>query len=250
MEAAEFDKFADEYLALHARNLALSGEDPDFFAHAKIAEIRRRWTAARWPEPRRILDFGSGIGASLPHLARAFPGAALTALDVSERSLAISAARHGAVAERVLWSGEGQLPLPQGAFDLVFTACVFHHIPADRHEAIFALLRAALASPGETDRGGVQANGRKVHGGGALAVFEHNPANPVTRYIVATCPFDENAVLIAPRTLTGRLRRAGFANVAVRFTGFFPRALAGLRPLEPALAWAPIGAQYYALARS
>jgi SAM-dependent methyltransferase len=230
VETAEFDKFADEYLAIHARNLRVSGDSPEYFAAAKIDEIRRRWTAAGRPEPRAVLDFGSGIGAVLPHLGRAFPGAALTALDVSERSLAISAARFPGLARRVRYDGQGEFPLAPGGFDLIFTACVFHHIDAADHPLLLAQLRRLLAP------------------GGALAVFEHNPANPVTRYIVASCPFDENAVLIAPRTLQARLRGAGFGHIDIRFTGFFPRALAALRPLEPWLAALPIGAQYYAFA--
>lgn len=28
MDSAEFDKFADEYLAVHARNIAIAGEQP------------------------------------------------------------------------------------------------------------------------------------------------------------------------------------------------------------------------------
>jgi SAM-dependent methyltransferase len=230
VEAAEFDKFADEYLALHARNLRVSGESPEYFAKAKIEEVLRRWVGSGRAAPRAVLDFGSGIGAALPPLARAFPDAALTALDVSERSLAISAARFPLLARRVRYDGEGEFPLRPASFDLVFTACVFHHIDAAAHAGLLSRLRALLAP------------------GGALAVFEHNPANPVTRYIVASCPFDENAVLIAPRTLDARLRRAGFANVDIRFTGFFPHALAALRPLEPWLCRLPIGAQYYAFA--
>jgi SAM-dependent methyltransferase len=239
VETAEFDKFADEYLTVHARNLAVSGESPDYFAQAKIEEVRRRWMAAGWAPPRRILDFGSGIGASLPHLARTFPDAELTALDVSDRSLAISAARFPDLARRVRYDGEGDLPLEAGAFDLIFTACVFHHIEATAHVSLLAGLRRLL-TPGGAEG---------VPPGGALVVFEHNPANPVTRYIVASCPFDENAVLIAPSTLSRRLLAAGFARVNIRFTGFFPHALARLRSLEPWLGWAPIGAQYYALAQ-
>jgi SAM-dependent methyltransferase len=230
VEAAEFDKFADEYLAIHTENLKLSGETPDYFARYKIDELRRRWSAERRPEPRAILDFGSGVGASLPHLSRAFPAAALTAIDVSERSLEISKARYPELGRRVLYAGEGDLPLEAGGFDLIFTACVFHHIDADQHIDLFGSLRALLRP------------------GGVLVVFEHNPVNPVTRYIVATCPFDENAVLIPGPVLKSRLRQAGFAEVGVRYTGFFPHALAALRPAEPALAWLPIGAQYYAVA--
>ena len=47
VEAAEFDKFADEYLAIHTENLKLSGETPDYFARYKIDELRRRWSAER-----------------------------------------------------------------------------------------------------------------------------------------------------------------------------------------------------------
>lgn len=79
-------------------------------------------------------------------------------------------------------------------------------------------------------------------------VFEHNPFNPVTRYIVGSCPFDANAVLISPWLMSSRLRQAGFEMIEVRFTGFFPRALACLRPMERWLGWAPMGAQYYAVA--
>jgi SAM-dependent methyltransferase len=230
VEAAEFDKFADEYLAIHTENLKLSGEKPDYFARYKIDELRRRWTREKRPEPRAILDFGSGVGASLPHLARAFPTAALTAIDVSERSLEISKARYPELGRRVLYSGAGELPLEAGGFDLIFTACVFHHIDAEQHVELFTQLR------------------KRLRPGGVFVVWEHNPVNPVTRYIVATCPFDENAVLIPGPVLKSRLRAAGFPKVDVRYTGFFPHALAALRPAEPWLAWLPVGAQHYALA--
>ncbi|HEY3811654.1 MAG TPA: class I SAM-dependent methyltransferase [Caulobacteraceae bacterium] len=232
MEAAEFDKFADEYLAIHTDNLKISGERPDYFARYKIDELRRRWSREKRPEPRAILDFGSGVGASLPHLAQAFPSATLTAIDVSERSLEISRQRYPELGARVLYSGRGDLPLEAGGFDLVFTACVFHHIDADQHVELFGRLRKLLRP------------------GGVLMVFEHNPVNPVTRYIVATCPFDENAVLIPGPVLRARLRAAGFAEADVRYTGFFPHALAALRPMEPWLAPVPVGAQYYAFAQA
>ncbi len=84
--------------------------------------------------------------------------------------------------------------------------------------------------------------------GGALVIFEHNPVNPVTQHIVATCEFDENAVLIPAGILRHRQLDAGFARVEIAYTGFFPAALRALRPLEPVLKHLPIGAQYYTLA--
>jgi hypothetical protein len=83
-----------------------------------------------------------------------------------------------------------------------------------------------------------------------MVTFEHNPLNPVTRYIVATCPFDKNAILLPARTLVRRQRQAGFSNIGVRYTGFFPGPLRALRPLERFMTGMPIGAQYYTFARA
>lgn len=232
MLAEEFDKFADEYIAVHGRNVRLSGEGPEYFSRYKIEELRRRWTAWRRPEPDAILDFGCGIGGSLPHLARAFPRARLTGLDVSARSLAIAAQRFPEVANLVHHDGGVALPMGSGSCDLVFSACVFHHIPASAQVPMLGELRRILRP------------------GGLLVVFEHNPANPVTRYMVASCPFDENAVLLRPATLEVRLREAGFASPTIRFIGFFPRQLLALRAAERWFTRLPVGAQYYAAAQA
>jgi hypothetical protein len=83
-----------------------------------------------------------------------------------------------------------------------------------------------------------------------LAIFEHNPVNPVTRYIVASCPFDENAVLIPAPVFAQRQREAGFRDIRTAFTGFFPGPLRALRPLERFMTPLPVGAQYYTLAHA
>lgn len=230
MREAEFDKFADEYLATHARNLAITGEHPDYFARHKIEEARRALKRIGRGEPQTILDFGSGIGASLPHLLQAFPSAAITAFDVSKRSLDIARARFPDCASFV--HGETLQVLPPRSFDFAFAACVFHHIDSELHLGLFKQLRALLRSEG------------------VLMIFEHNPLNPITQYIVATCPFDENAVLIRSGRLAGLQKQAGFSRVTSRFTGFFPNVLKSLRPLEPHLSALPIGAQYYTLAHA
>lgn len=232
MDSAEFDKFADEYLSAHAKNIACTGEDPEYFSRYKIEEVRRRWNRERRAEPGAILDFGTGIGNSLPFLAKQFPAAAITALDVSSRSLEIAQRQNPGLATFVLHDGGADLALPQGAFDLIFTACVFHHIPPAEHVRLFSQLRRLLKP------------------GGVMVAFEHNPVNPVTRYIVATCPFDENAILIPARSLVQRQREAGFSDVRVAYTGFFPGALRALRPLERFMTALPIGAQYYTFARA
>jgi SAM-dependent methyltransferase len=232
VKAAEFDKFAEEYLATHKTNLAITGEAPDYFARYKIVEIARRLKAIGAPAPARVLDFGCGIGNSAPHLRAAFPQAEIIGIDVSEKSLAVAQARFPGAADFRVYAGGSDIPLEPGGFDLIFSACVFHHIEPEEHVPIFAGLRRLLKP------------------GALMTVFEHNPVNPVSRYIVATCPFDENAVLIPAREFASRQRAAGFSKVQVSFTGFFPGPLKALRPLEPALAGLPFGAQYYTLARA
>ena len=231
LDVAEFDRFADEYTQLHKHNIRISGEQPDYFARYKIEILRRRWTRDGLAEPCAILDFGCGVGASLGHLVEQFPGATVTGLDISERSLAIAAQRAPDRVELRRYDG-AHIGLARASQDLIFSACVFHHIEPVERLALVRQLRALLRP------------------GGALVIFEHNPLNPVTRYIVATCPFDENAVLASSKELIKLQHDAGFQHVDAQFTGFFPARLSRLRPLEPLLARLPLGAQYYTLAEA
>jgi len=230
MDRAEFDRFADEYTALHARNIALSGEAPDFFADYKMKDLAaeyRRLGAPGGATPA-VLDFGAGIGTSVPFVRKYLPGARVTCLDVSARSLAIGEARFPGAATFVAFDG-GDLPFADGSFDIAYAACVFHHIDHGEHPRLLGELRRVLRP------------------GGLACVFEHNPLNPLTVKAVNECPFDENARLIRAGVLRRRLGEAGFGGLARRYRIFFPRALAALRPLERHLTWCGLGAQYYVL---
>jgi SAM-dependent methyltransferase len=231
MDTSEFDRFADEYLTTHARNLRLSGESPEYFAAYKIVELRRALRLRGVTDPGDVLDFGTGVGNSLGHLAEAFPGAKLTGVDVSQRSLELAARRFPGVASLVLYDG-GEIPLEAASQDLVFSACVFHHIPHTEHLGIFSQIR------------------RLLRPGGVMVIFEHNPLNPATRHIVATCPFDANAVLLRARSFRESQLAAGFREVSISYTAFFPGPLRALRPLERLMTGLPLGAQYYTLARA
>ena len=228
MDEAEFDRFADEYHALHAASIRLSGEQPEYFAEYKIvdiaAELRREHLVAR-----TALDFGAGVGYSVPFFARHLPATRVTCLDVSRKSLDLGAARHGAAAEFRHFDGR-RIPYADGTFDVALASCVFHHIPHAEHVALLTEIRRVLTP------------------GGRLFVFEHNPLNPLTRHAVNSCEFDEHAELVLAPTMKRRVLAAGFATAAVRYRIFFPHVLRGLRPLEARLKWLPLGAQYYVLA--
>ena len=225
MQKAEFDKFADEYYVLHQKNIRLSGEDPEFFAEYKIRDVFEL-IMNQSHKPQYILDFGAGIGTSVPHFRRFFPDTSLTCLDVSEKSLEVGRTRFPGLADFQLFDGI-RIPSPDNTFDLVFAACVFHHIPHSEH---ITLLREWL---------------RVLKPGGTAVIFEHNPLNPLTVNAVNTCPFDENAELIRGTLFREEMQKAGFQNVGLRYRLFVPGALRVLRPLERWLLWCPLGAQYF-----
>src|SRR5690554_6275125 len=126
MKESEFDRFAAEYHATHARNIGASGEPPEFFARYKVLDTLRLCHAAGLA-PARILDFGCGIGSSIPWLSRCFPQSEIVGADVSRRSLEIAAERAGGLA-RFVRIEEGRGTIGESGFDLLFSACVFHHI--------------------------------------------------------------------------------------------------------------------------
>ena len=228
MDEAEFDRFADEYRAMHAASIRLSGEQPEYFAEYKIADIAAE-LGREHAVARTALDFGAGVGYSVPFFARHLPATRVTCLDVSRKSLDLGAARHGAAAEFRHFDGR-RIPYADGTFDVALASCVFHHIPHAEHVALLTEIRRVLTP------------------GGRLFVFEHNPLNPLTRHAVNSCEFDEHAVLVLAPTMKRRVRAAGFATAAVRYRIFFPHVLRGLRPLEARLKWLPLGAQYYVVA--
>ena len=232
MDRTEFDRFAEEYRSLHQTNIAASGEAPEYFAEYKIKDLKRLVSA---DVPRQVsghfLDFGAGVGTSVPFFCEHLPAAKLTCVDVSLRSLEIGVGRFGGRANFVAFNGV-RLPFGDAVFDGALAACVFHHISANEHERLFAEIRRVLRP------------------GGHVMIYEHNPLNPLTRRAVNTCPFDENAVLIGARTLKARLDSAGFKQSRIRYRVFFPRALRWLRPLEDLIGWLPLGAQYYVCGRA
>ena len=232
MAEAEFDSVAAQYDAQHRANIAITGEEPAFFAEYKIAALRGI-AQAYGAEVRRILDFGSGIGNSIPFFRQYFPEARLLCTDNSATSLAMSRERFpGGREDYALVEGNAVPAVPDGQADLCFSACVFHHIPHEEHVHWLGELR------------------RATRPGGIISIFEHNPMNPLTVRAVNTCPFDANARLIFAGQMRRRLRDAGWKDVSLRYHVFFPRPLAALRPMEPWLSAIPFGAQYSASARA
>jgi SAM-dependent methyltransferase len=228
MDKAEFDRFADEYQDQHRQNISITGEVPEYFSEYKIRKLEEIVTRNKLTVST-ICDFGSGIGNSIPFFQKHFPNAVLTSADVSQRSLELSRIRYPSADHLLLI--ENNIPVKDSSFDVAFSACVFHHIPSAEHVFWLSELH------------------RVTRPGGLIAIFEHNPLNPLTVRAVNSCPFDVNAKLILATGLSRRLLDAGWTAPTAQYNVFFPRVLALLRPVEKYLHWLPLGAQYVVFAR-
>ncbi|NMW22897.1 class I SAM-dependent methyltransferase [Rhodanobacter denitrificans] len=221
----EFDQYAEKYTDLHRTSIRASGEDPAFFAAYK-AKYMAAWLGdGVRVEPLSILDFGCGVGNTITHLRQAFPAASLHGVDLSGESIRLATEFHAH--EATFRTIENvHLPHEDENFDIVMAACVFHHIPPAERTHWMGEIKRVLKP------------------GGHVFVFEHNMLNPLTLKTVRDCSFDEDAILLPRSELVGLVRHAAFDNACCRYIVFFPHLLGFLRPLESAMGWIPLGAQY------
>jgi len=218
-----FDEVADTYAHQLEAALGAFGGESEYFARYKVELISH--TLKDLPVTT-ILDYGSGIGASIPYFKLLFPSARISATDLSPESLKRLKTEHPEV--DIIQPGD----LEGHRFDLVFLSCVVHHIPVD--------LRFSEAGKVLT----------LVQSGGHVCVFEHNPFNPLTRRIVSNCEFDEGVVLMSKRKL-GRLfttQQKAF-NFRAGYCMFFPPALKRFTFLERFIRWLPLGGQHFLLGK-
>jgi SAM-dependent methyltransferase len=117
-------------------------------------------------------------------------------------------------------------PLTTGSVDLVIISAVLHHVAPEDRLGVYAELQRVLRP------------------GGRLVVFEHNPLNPVTRYVVSHTPIDQNAILLRAREVSQALRSLEFNEPQTNYLMFVPPRLGALAGIERVLHWLPLGAQY------
>jgi SAM-dependent methyltransferase len=225
-EGAEFDALVETYDVELRRDMAFSGETPDFFAEERVSFLDSciREVGLR---PHAILDYGSGLGRTSAHLARLLAPDVLVGVDESRESVKRAAENFAGTAQFVSLEDLG----PEPIFDLVYCSGVFHHIQPEKRAAAFAYLD------------------QRMKPGAILALWENNPWNPVVTMIMNRSVIDRNAVKVSPPEARRLVRDAGFELLRTDFLFFFPKALAPLRVLEPSLRNLPLGAQYQVLCR-
>jgi SAM-dependent methyltransferase len=149
-------------------------------------------------------------------------------VDVSERSIDEARSQH---TSSVTHFATIAAFAPGATLDLVFCNGVFHHIPVSgRATAVDYIART-------------------LRPGGVFALWENNPWNPGTRYVMSRIAFDRDAVMLTPGEVRRLLSTHGFEVLRTDFLFVFPRLFRALRPAEKLLRRVPVGAQYQVLAR-
>jgi len=235
-DGAEFDAFAPGYNAGMEDPLKrLIGPSADVFLDYKASWLmdflQKQQPAA--PSPLDFLDFGCGTGGFLRSLQSMGFNAAFQGCDISAKMLeeAVRTWDRSKPIPQLHHTESGQWPFSPCSFDIVTACCVYHHIPPpERLETMRALWRA-------------------LKPGGWFVIFEHNPWNPVTRWMVSRCPIDENAILLSASECTALVKEAGFAQVSQTFLLFMPPRFRSLWRYERLFGKVPLGGQYAIVAR-
>ncbi|HEY5943934.1 MAG TPA: class I SAM-dependent methyltransferase [Kofleriaceae bacterium] len=232
--SVEFDKHAARYDGgLDNPSKRALGSSPDQF----IA-VKARWLLRREPALKRgdlsVLDYGCGAGDLMRVLAKLGARAAFTGCDVSKGMLDEAARRWPSAFDPppVLVAHQGaETTFSPGQFDVATVSAVLHHIPPAERPHVYAELARVLKP------------------GGRLYVFEHNPRNPLVRYVVARTPIDANAILLdADEVRRGLLASARY-ELETEYLMFTPPGLPILGAIDRALTWLPLGGQYVVAAR-
>jgi SAM-dependent methyltransferase len=221
---AYFDGYAQRYGEVLQRSLNATGENQEYFARRRV-EISRDLLTEGHASISRVVDFGCGLGTAASHLMQYLKPESIVGMDVSREILKEASCRN--TSERVSFAHTDDF---NGSADLVFCNGVFHHIaPVERRGAL-ELIRKILRN------------------GGYFALWENNPLNPGTRYVMSRCEFDRDAVMISPGGARRLLEANGFEVVQATSAFFFPRLLAWMRGFEKPLASTLLGGQYLLLA--
>ena len=219
----EIFELGSSYDEMLHRGIDLSGESKDFFIAARVAHLRARLRGEA-SSISSILDFACGVGDTCVPLADAFAVDEVVGVDVAAG--AIDEARRRVVDDRVrfvLLDDVGDV----GQFDLCYVNGTYHHVPPVQRLAVTRRIHDLLRP------------------GGIFALFDNNPWSLPARMVMRRIPFDRDAVMLSAATARRIMQSAGFTPASQSdYLFIFPKSLAALRRIEPALGRVPLGAQY------
>jgi len=222
--AKEFDEYHRSYSDKVNDSVSFTGLDVDYFTAVKAAYILDNVNEILGSQEQiSCLDIGCGVG-NFHRLLFSKIGS-LTGIDVSEQCINTARMNNPGV-DYDVYDGV-KLPYQDNSFDLVFAVCVLHHVPTHAWSSFVCEMSRVLKS------------------GGVAMIFEHNPLNPLTKYVVNNCPFDENAVLLRGSKTVSLFQEAGFKMIDLRYVLSVPAKTSFSRRIDRLFSKLPFGAQYY-----
>ena len=224
---SQFDEYVQNYDETLEQGLSVSGEDSTYFARGRVLWLRDCLQQLD-EQPRAILDYGCGTGSTAPLFLEVLGANVVVGLDSSVKLIERAHQKYGSEQSQFLLIEHYQ---PIGQVDLVYCNGVFHHIPVSERAQVVAYIARALRP------------------GSLFALWENNPWNPGTRYIMSRIPFDRDAITLAPSETRRLLEIGGFQILRTDFLFIFPKALSWFRWMEPLFCRVPLGAQYLVLGR-
>jgi len=223
----DFDFYSEGYREIHNRNISITGADSSYFARFKAQKVVDFYKLKK-TFSGNILDFGCGDGALINHVKELLPQANCYGVDVSEGMLEVAKKKFSSLCYfSTVCSNLSAFK--DSFFDLIVVANVFHHI---RRTEWRLWLEEII---------------RVTKNGGAVLFFEHNPLNPLTKYLVQTCPFDAGVKLIFPSELVSSISTLlPSMEYKIEYLLFVPRwhPFSRIMFLEKILRNTPFGGQY------
>lgn len=219
--AQDFNKFFDTYSQTLKQSLSVAvGLNQSFFDIVKIECIKRVYKGKTFP--LKILDYGCGAGSITALLVDTFRAAQVDGYDISEKLIRADQAKYASVRNlRFIQNLE-----KADAYDLVVVTNVLHHIEKSKREEELRSIGSIMAKEGR------------------ICIFEHNPSNPLARWIVSRCAFDVGVKLVRPSELRSLAVRAELSVESCRYILHMPFKGKFFRNIDHFLGNIPMGAQY------
>jgi len=227
-----FNAYSASYNAIHTKHLPPGISHEQFFVQ-KLAWVRE-WIDRKGNQSPAVLDFGCNQGELTEAIQTLYPGSQVIGVDEAEESLNV--ARKKALPKGTALNYHLSLESMDSSlkFDIITCFNVLHHVPISERKNVLRSLQDRLGP------------------GGVLLIWEHNLWNPLTRYLVKICPFDEGVTLVPASWLRGssvamgsEIQELEYLNIAPpRLHRFWP-----IKAMERLLRDLPIGAQFRAVLR-
>jgi SAM-dependent methyltransferase len=224
----DFEPYKDTYRQEIQKSISFIGKDLDFFTQIKVdylLKLTRRYVGD--PAGLKILDVGCGVGITDHYLIRHFKK--IYGVDLS---LGVVRKAHSLNPKASYRHYSGKtLPYASQSMDVTFAVCVMHHVVPDGLDRF------------------VREMARVTKKGGLVAIFEHNPLNPLTQIAVSRCDMDDDAILLGAQRVEGLLARSPLKILEKKYILFTPFRGGLFRALDRCLGRIPLGAQYYVAAK-